>query len=158
MAERRAGVRLDLTNSGFNSKMADARRAAQDFTRTVDDIGGAAERTGRKTSGFLGALKAGAGGAKSALAELGGTIKNTLTMAATLGGTLSIGAAANEAKTLSSLFGGFGVLSGEPREISASSPVSRTRRRHGRESRELRPFYCLLGKDLDEWIHGHIVS
>lgn len=104
MTERRAGVRLDLTNAGFTSKMADARRTAQDFIRSIDDIGGAAEKTSRKTSGFFAAVKAGAGGARGALGELGGTLKNTLVMAATLGGSISIAGAAREAVQVTSSY------------------------------------------------------
>lgn len=146
MAERRTGVRLDLTNSGFTSKMAEARRTAQDFIRSVDDIGGAAERSSRKTSGFFSAMKAGASGARGALSEFGGHLKQTLTLAATLGGSISIGAAANEARTLSASYKdlAFSIRMGTGEAMSANQvqgDVTAVADRWKRSNREVQKSY-----------------
>jgi hypothetical protein len=86
------------------SSMAQLQKSAEEFTKEVEQIGGAAEKTSRKTSGFFSAVKAGASGAKSSVAELGGILKSTLATAATLGGALSIGAAIHGAQAATSSY------------------------------------------------------
>lgn len=104
MADKDARVRLNLSNAGFLSAMQQADRETKAFTRDVEAIGGAAERSSRKTSGFLSAVKAGAGGARSELTALGSKISGLVGMAATLGGALSIGGAMHGAMQATSAY------------------------------------------------------
>lgn len=101
MAERDARVRLNLTAAGFLTQMRELQKQSKEFGDAIEGIGDDADKASRKTSGFFGAVKTAAGGARSAVGELGGQLKNVLTMAATLGGSLSVGAAIHQAKELS---------------------------------------------------------
>jgi hypothetical protein len=98
MAEREAKVRLNLAAAGIASQLQALVKQSKELEQAVEDIGDGAAKADRKTTGFFTAMKAGAGAARGTLADLGGQLKNTLTMAATLGGSLSIGAAAKEAQ------------------------------------------------------------
>jgi hypothetical protein len=98
MADRDAKVRLNLAASGFLSSLEQLQRETKTFTKTVEGIGEAAEKSGKKSSSLFGVMKAGASGARSELTQLGGQLKNVLSQALTLGGALSIGAAVHEAQ------------------------------------------------------------
>lgn len=98
MANRDATVRLNLAAAGFASQMRELMKRSQEFADAVEEIGGASEQAKPKASGLFSALKTAAGGAKSALGELGGQLKSVLSTALTLGGALSIGGAIREAE------------------------------------------------------------
>jgi hypothetical protein len=100
MAERDAKVRLNLAAAGMVTQLQQLIRQTQSFSDVVEGIGEDAEKSNKKVGGLFTAMKAGAGAARGAFAELGGHIKSTLTMAATLGGALSIGGAVREAQGL----------------------------------------------------------
>src|SRR3954470_3556978 len=89
MADRDAKVRLNLAANGFLTQLQQLRQASLEFEKAVEGIGDGAEKTGKKMAVLGNAAKAGLGAAKSSLAELGSSLKSTLTQVATLGGALS---------------------------------------------------------------------
>jgi hypothetical protein len=97
MAEKDAKVRLNLAASGFLAQLQALSKASKEFEHAVEGIGEGAEKTERKLGAFAQAGKAGMGAVKSSLADLGSTIKSTLTQVATLGGALSMAGAAHSA-------------------------------------------------------------
>jgi hypothetical protein len=99
-----ASVRLNLAASGFLSALQQIDRETKTFTKTVEEIGNASDKSSRKTSGFFSTMKAGAKGAGSELSQLGAHLKSVLTTAATLGGALSIGGGIREAQSLQSSY------------------------------------------------------
>jgi TP901 family phage tail tape measure protein len=100
MANKDATVRLNLAVAGFLTAIEQAQRETKAFEKEIEGIGGAAEKSGRKTSTLFGLMKTGAGGARSELSQLGGQLRNVLSQALTLGGALSVGAAVHEAQAL----------------------------------------------------------
>lgn len=104
MADRDAKVRLNLAAAGFLSSMQQLQKSSQEFGNAVEGIGGAAEKSSRKTSAFFSSMKAGIGGARTAVSELGGQLKSTLMMAATLGGAVSLGGAIHGAQAATSSY------------------------------------------------------
>ncbi len=104
MANRDASVRLNLAAAGFLSQLRELERHSKSFGDAVEGIGDHAQSASRKSSGFFAAMKTGFGGAKNALGELGGQLRTVLSTAATLGGTLSVGAAIKEASDATSSY------------------------------------------------------
>lgn len=97
MADKDARVRLNLAAAGFLSSMQGLVKQSEALASAVEEIGGESEKTSRKASGFFTVMKAGASGARSAVGELVGHLKQAVMMGATLGGALSIGGAIHSA-------------------------------------------------------------
>lgn len=100
MAEREAKVRLNLASAGFLSSLKDLQKAAKEFEGAVADIGEGAAKSSKKASAFGEIWKSSLSAAKNSLSELGGSLKSTLTQAATLGGALGVGAALKQTTEL----------------------------------------------------------
>lgn len=100
MAEKDAKVRLNLAASGFATQLQELSKFATEFEKALGGIAPAADKAEKKLGSFGQIGKAALGGAKQSLSDLGSTLKNTLVMAGTLGGALSLGAAAKGAMDL----------------------------------------------------------
>lgn len=104
MGDKDARVRLNLAAAGFTTSMQALVRQSKELENAVNEIGGAAEKTSRKTSGFFSVMKTGAGGAKSELASLASKLTSVVALAGTLGGALSIGGAIHGAMGATSAY------------------------------------------------------
>jgi hypothetical protein len=100
MADKDARVRLNLNAGGFVTLMRQLEKLAGELGDEIEGIGTAADKADKKVSPLVGTWKRGFGAAKSSLAELGSTLKSTLSQAATLGGALSFGAGVHRAAEL----------------------------------------------------------
>lgn len=149
MADREARVRLNLSNAGFLSQMAESQRKSREFGKAIEDIGLSAQKASRGTGGLFSAIKAGAGGAKGALADLGSSLRNTLTLASTLGGSLSIGGAVHEAQAASSAYKdlAFAIRRGTGEAVTAAQvqrDVEEAGGRLKRRNSEIRESYAAI--------------
>jgi hypothetical protein len=104
MATRDAKVRLNLAAAGMASQLQQLVKQSKELEQAVEEIGDGAAKADRKVSGLFTAMKAGGAAARGTLADLGGHLKNVLGMAATLGGSLSIGAAMKEAQDVTAAY------------------------------------------------------
>lgn len=154
MADKDARVRLNLAAAGFLTAMQQLQKQGEEFAKAVEGIGDASEKSNRKTSGFFAAVKAGAGGAARGVSELGQHLKSVLTTAATLGGSLSIGAAVHESRALVSSYKdlAFQIRAGTGQAISyqqiqerVEATAARWGRRNGEVAASMKAVYEDIG-------------
>jgi len=104
MSEKDAKVRLELAAGGLLSMLKEIETQAKHLGAELEGVGGSADKADKKVSPFLASLKKGAAAGKTALTELGSSIKSTLSDITTLGGALSVGMGARAAVDLVSTY------------------------------------------------------
>lgn len=136
MAEHVAEVKLTLENA--------------QFIGVIRDTGNQVDKLGKRGKKSLELFSAGADAARRSMGELGGSVKNTLKLAATFGGAFSFGAAIKDAVKLQSTYTrlAFGIRSangGFMRAADVQQIVERAAVKTGKSNEELaKTFESLL--------------
>lgn len=104
MTEKESKVRLELAAGGLLSMLNEVAKQSKKLAEEVEGIGTASDKADKKVSPFLTSLKKSAGAGKTALTELGSSIKSTLSDVTTLGGALSLGIGAKAGTDLVSIY------------------------------------------------------
>jgi hypothetical protein len=97
MSDKEARVRLNLQASNFLTALQTLQKEGKGLVDEIGKIGEAAQKSGSKFGVLREAIGKSFKGGYSELKSMGGELKNLVAHAATLGGALGIGSAANSA-------------------------------------------------------------
>ncbi len=102
MADHDATVRLNLAASGMLSMLQVIAKQSDDLAKKLEGVGDEGKKAEKKLSPFMESAKKGAGAAKTAILDMGASLKNVAGQVLTFGGALSMAGAAKQAIELRS--------------------------------------------------------
>ncbi len=102
MSDHDANVRLNLAASGMLSMLQVISKHADELAKNLEGVGDEGKKAEKKLSPFMESAKKGAGAAKTAMLDLGSSIKSVAGQVLTLGGAVSMAGAAKQAMDLRS--------------------------------------------------------